>query len=322
MEPERAHKIGLNLMKLMGDQSVDGSFRVKTKLGELRNPIGNSAGFDKTAKHLDVLQKLGFGYLVAGTVTLTAWPGHPKPRIARNPSEKTMVNALGFPNPGVDKFIENLERQRLKVPVVASVSGRTIPDIVECYGRIQSKVAGVELNLSSPNTSKLADFRELEVFTDLVKQMVGKREKPTYLKIPPLIDDTQFSKVLKLVKAWSDAGFDGVTAANAMPVKEPRVSIGTGGFSGPPLFPKVLSAIGMIRREVRREDFEVNACGGISDAQDVKAALAAGANTVQIFTAIVFEGPGLIKRILTNMKNEKEQKLEEQQSLSSPATSA
>jgi len=299
----------------MGDLSVnDGSFRVKTKLGELRNPIGNSAGFDKTAEHLSALQKLGFGYLNAGTVTLQPLPGHPKPRVVRNPSEKTMVNALGFPNPGVDRFIANLERQRLKVPVVVSISGRAIPDIVECYEKIQSKAAGVELNLSSPNTSKLADLRELDVFTELVRQMIGKREKPTYLKIPPLIEDSQFSKVLKLVRIWSDAGFDGVTAANAIPVEEPRVSIGTGGLSGPPLFPNLLRAIGMIRKEgSSREDFEVNAVGGISNARDVKAALAAGANTVQIFTAIVFEGPGLIKSILTDLKNDKVRKQEEEE---------
>jgi dihydroorotate dehydrogenase len=127
------------------------------------------------------------------------------------------------------------------------------------------------------------------------------RRKPTYLKIPPFIDENQFSKVLELVKFWASLGFDGVTAANSIPVDEPRVSIKTGGFSGPPLFPNLMKEIKIIRENVPK-DFEVNAIGGISNADNVRTALSSGANTVQVYTSLVFEGPGLIKQILNEMQ--------------------
>ena len=212
-----------------------------------------------------------------------------------------MVNALGFPNPGVEVFIKNLQSQKVKVPVIGSVSGRELENIAKCYDKLQPHVAGIELNLSSPNTSKLKDFRELESFKELTQSMRPLRRKPTYLKIPPFIDENQFAKVLELVKYWASLDFDGVTAANAIPVDEPRVSIKTGGFSGPPLFPNLVKAIKIIRQNVPKE-FEVNAIGGISNADNVKTALASGANTVQVLTSLVFEGPGLIKEILNDMR--------------------
>ncbi len=306
IEPERAHALGMSFMRLVPAVNIDDpSLQVKTKFGIIRNPIGLGAGFDKTASHLSAIERLGFGYLIAGTVTFDPWPGHPKPRIVRNPRDKTMVNAFGFPNPGVKVFIQNLKRQKVKVPVIGSVSGRELESITKCYDKLQPHVAGIELNLSSPNTAKLKDFRELEPFKELVQSMLPLKRKPTYLKIPPLIDDIQFSKILELVKFWASLGFDGVTAANAIPVDEPRVSIKTGGFSGPPLFPKLLKAIKIIRENVPK-DFEINAIGGISSAEDVRSAMSAGANTVQILTGLVFEGPGLIKQILNNLRNKTE----------------
>ncbi len=302
IEPERAHALGMSFMRLVPAVNIDeASLHVKTKFGVLRNPIGLAAGFDKTGEHLSAIERLGFGYLIAGTVTLDPWPGHPKPRIVRYPKDKTMVNALGFPNPGVDVFIENLKRQKVKVPVLGSVSGRELESIVKCYDKLQPNVAGIELNLSSPNTSKLKDFRKPDSFKELAQSMRPLKRKPTYLKIPPYVDETQFLEVLELVKFWEQLGFDGVTAANAIPVDEPRVSIKTGGFSGPPLFPNLIKAIKIIRQNVPK-DFEVNAIGGISSAENIRTAMSEGANTVQILTALVFEGPGLIKQILNDLK--------------------
>lgn len=302
LEPERAHALGMSFMRLYPSVNIDDpKLQVKTKFGILRNPIGLGGGFDKTGTNLSAIERLGFGYLIAGTVTLDPWPGHPKPRIVRYPKDKTMVNALGFPNPGVEVFIRNIQSQKVKVPIIGSVSGRELESITKCYDKLQPHVAGIELNLSSPNTAKLKDFRELESFKELAQSMRPLRRKPTYLKIPPFIDDNQFAKVLELVKFWASLDFDGVTAANAIPVDEPRVSIKTGGFSGPPLFPNLVKAINIIRQNVPKE-FEVNAIGGISNADNVRAALASGANTVQVLTSLVFEGPGLIKHILNDMR--------------------
>ena len=303
IEPERAHALGMAFMRLYPTVDIeDPALQVKTKFGLLRNPIGLGAGFDKTATHLSTIERLGFGYLVVGTVTLDPWAGHPKPRIVRYPSDKTMVNALGFPNPGAEAFIKNLHSQKVDVPILGSVSGRELESIAKCFDKLQPQVAGIELNLSSPNTAKLKDFRELDAFKELAQSMQSLKRKPTYLKIPPYQNENQFSKIMDLVKYWASLGFDGVTAANAVPVEEPRVAAKVGGFSGPPLFPNLIKAIRIVRNNVPK-DFEVNAIGGISNAENVREVMSAGANTVQILTSLVFEGPGLIKRILNDLRS-------------------
>jgi dihydroorotate dehydrogenase len=301
LDPERAHALGVFFTKFLPDNSIDDtSLRVKTSFGDLRNPIGLAGGFDKTGKHLATLQKLGFGYLVAGTITLDPWPGHPKPRIVRNVKERTLVNCLGFPNPGADGFIQNLKRQKLNIPTVASISGRAESSIIECFQKIQPFVSAIELNISSPNTANLKDLRETDSFFSLAKKMVQVKKLPTFLKVPPFSDEDQSKRNLEMIKVWSDFGFEGVTASNALPTTEPRLSIGAGGYSGPPLLKFTLNAIREIRNIVSK-DFEINSVGGISTPHDMKEALDQGATTVQLMTALVYNGPGLIKQMLKEL---------------------
>jgi dihydroorotate dehydrogenase len=299
LAPERAHKVGLSLMRFAPKIRVE-SMPVKTALGELANPLGLAAGYDKTGRHLRSLARLGFGYLVAGTFTLSSWQGNPKPRVARNKKDRTLVNALGFPNPGVDAFVRGLSSLgALGVPVVASISGKTIDDVLGCYSKVQPHVAGVELNLSSPNTPKLTDLREPAAFAQLAQALRDAKAKPTYLKTPPHLDEAQFDGIMGLVKKWESLGFEGVTASNSIPVEDPRMAVGKGGWSGPPLFDHTKAAVERVRRSVD-SSFEVNACGGISSPSDAAALLELGATTVQIFTGLVYQGPALVKSILTD----------------------
>jgi dihydroorotate dehydrogenase len=299
LAPEKAHNVGLSLMRLASRISVE-PILVKTALGELANPLGLPAGYDKTGSHLHSLARLGFGYIVAGTFTLSPWPGNPKPRVARNKEDKTLVNALGFPNPGIGAFIDNLTSHRaLEMPVVASLSGKTIEDVLSCYSKVQQHVAGVELNLSSPNTPDLRDLREPAAFSELARALKDAKAKPTYLKIPPYADDAQFDGVMDLVKKWESLGFEGVTASNSMPVEDARMAVGRGAWSGPPLLDRTKKAVERIRRSVG-PSFEVNACGGISSPADAAALLELGATTIQVFTALVYQGPALVKSILTD----------------------
>ncbi len=164
LDPERAHNVGLSLIKFASKVSYK-PIPTRTALGDLANPIGLAAGYDKTGRYVRSLSKLGFGYIVAGTFTKNPWQGNPKPRVARNREEQTLVNALGFPNPGIDAFIASLTSgKRVGVPVVASISGGSIEDIVLVYSKIQPHVAGVELNLSSPNTPILHGPQGAHVF--------------------------------------------------------------------------------------------------------------------------------------------------------------
>jgi dihydroorotate dehydrogenase len=299
LAPERAHDVGLSLMRFASRIRVE-PMPVRTALGELANPLGAPAGYDKTGRHLHNLARLAFGYIVAGTFTLTPWPGNPKPRVARNKADKTLVNALGFPNPGIDAFIGNLaSRTALDTPVVASISGKTMEDVLGCYAKVQEHVAGVELNLSSPNTPDLRDLREPAAFAELAQALKDAKAKPTYLKTPPYAGDAQFEGVMELVKKWESLGFEGVTASNSMPVEDARMAVGRGGWSGPPLLDRTKKAVERIRRSVG-PSFEVNACGGISSPEDAAALLELGATTIQVFTALVYQGPALVRSILTD----------------------
>jgi len=299
LDPERAHNLGLSLMRFASKISAE-SVPVKTALGELANPLGLAAGYDKSGGHLASLSKLGFGYLVAGTFTLKPWKGNPKPRVSRNRTDKTLVNALGFPNPGIDSFIARLSSHGApKVPIVASISGKTAEDVLGCYAKVQPHVAGVELNLSSPNTPDLRDLREPSAFADLAQAMKDSKLKPTYLKAPPWVDEAQYDGVLGLVKKWESLDFEGVTASNSVPVEDARMAVGRGGWSGPPLLDHTKKAVERIRKATGPA-FEVNACGGISSPADAAVLLGLGATTLQLFTALVYQGPSIMKEILAD----------------------
>jgi len=299
LAPERAHNLGLSLMRFA--PTFEGEpIQVRTALGTLSNPLGLAAGYDKSGRHLRDVAKLGFGYVVAGTFTAGPWPGNPKPRVARNKADKTLVNALGFPNPGIDAFVKGLLSQSpLPSPVVASISGKTAEDVLACYSKVQAGVAGVEVNLSSPNTPNLRDLREPSVFAELAGALRASKSKPTYLKTQPFLDDHQFEGVLELVRKWEDLGFEGVTASNSIPVEDARMAVGRGGLSGPPLLEHTKKALERIRAATS-PSFEVNACGGISSPADAAALLEQGATTIQLFTALIYQGPALVRSILTD----------------------
>lgn len=324
MDPERAHTIGMFFLKhFVGEQikESDKRFVVRTAFGEIRNPVGLAAGFDKTGKYISILQKLGFGYIVAGTITLDQWPGHPKPRIVRDAKEGTLLNCLGFPNPGADAFVKNISGQEIKIPLVASLSGRTESSIVECYQKLESHVSALELNLSSPNTKDLKDLREMDSFRSLALKLSSIKHKPIYLKVPPFIDSKQTEKNIEMIKIWQHLGFEGVTASNSVPTSDARLSVGSGGLSGPPLLRYTIDAVREIRKVVPR-NFEVNAVGGISSGEDVQAILNEGATTVQLYTSLVYEGPSVVRNILRDLKVEDDVKSSKENLVSPSSRSA
>ncbi len=134
---------------------------------------------------------------------------------------------------------------------------------------------------------------------ELAQKMVPARSKPAYLKIPPYADDREFKDTLENVRTWDHLGFAGVTASNSLRIPDERMAIGTGGYSGPPLFEHTKEAVARIRRSVS-PSFEINACGGVSGPADAVALLELGATTVQVFTSLVYQGPSLMKRILND----------------------
>ena len=269
----------------------------------LRNPVGLAAGLDKHCAALDSLAALGFGYVVGGTVTAHPRPGNPKPRVLRLTEQESVINTLGFPGDGLDAALVRLERlRRMPARVLVSIAALDEAETAGCAARLQPLVDGVEVNISSPNTAGLRRFQEPEALRGLLGMLNAVRLKPLFVKIPPWTNDEERDQVLPLVRVCREAGVDAVTAANTIPVEDARLATGRGGLSGRAILDNMLTMLPDIRSELGGA-VGLNACGGIASADDARAALEAGADTVQLYTALVFQGPGLVEEICRGLRD-------------------
>ena len=275
--------------------------RLRVTLGSLTlpNPIGLAAGFDKNCEMSKTLFRLGFGYLTLGTITLNPREGNPRPRIWRRPGH-SLNNSMGLPNIGVQRIIPNLlkEKEKHVAPLIVSISGLGVEEFVECYRKIESFADGIELNISSPNTAGVRVFQEPPILSRLLEEIGKVRDSkiPIWVKIPPYFDEKGRENVLDLVAVCVNRSVDGITAINTKPVKEQRASIGTGGLSGPPIFEDMIRIVKEIYTQTGGR-IPINACGGISTGGDAWRALESGASSVQLYTALIYQGPTVASRL-------------------------
>jgi dihydroorotate dehydrogenase len=305
--PETAHGIAKWFFKRSGLWKPASRFlcvkderlRIKLDQLDLTNPIGLAAGFDKNCEMWKSLFLMGFGYLTLGTVTLNARDGNPKPRIWRHPQDHSLINSMGLPNDGARKISTNLLREQSDSrPMIVSISGLTIDEFAECCQMIEPLATGVELNISTPNTVGVRIFQEpdtLETLLIAINKTKSPR-KPIWVKLPPYFNDKEREKIQNLVSVCVRNSVNGLTLINTKMVDEPSASIGTGGLSGPPIFNDMIRIVSDIYKETDGK-IPINACGGISSGLDAWRALEAGASTVQIYTAFIYQGPGVISKI-------------------------
>jgi dihydroorotate dehydrogenase len=302
LPPEAAHRVANALLGLplgwrrMGGAPDDPALGTSIAGIELRNPVGLAAGFDKTCAHLDQLGRLGFGYVVGGTITRAPRHGNPKPRIVRYRDRGAMVNAMGLPNPGADAAARHLAAHPRTAPRIVSIADEATADALEAFERLAPLVDAVELNASCPNVSWGRDRDNEAHLADLLDGFRARSETPVFVKLPPFVTDVEREVVLALAKIAQDRGAAALTCANTRPHEEPRLSVGRGGLSGRDLraaTPGIVAAV----RETTGGALPVNACGGIATPDDVRACLDAGATTVQIYTSLVYEGPGIVGRL-------------------------
>ena len=152
------------------------------------NPVGLAAGFDKDCRLLPSLATWGFGYMVAGTVTLDPRPGNARPRLFRDPAQQSLTNALGFPGGGLAAAARELAHARDRtagVPIAASISGTSIHEMAACHRMLEPLVDAVEVNISSPNTAGLRVFHEPAALDELLERLNEGRAKPLVVKLPP-----------------------------------------------------------------------------------------------------------------------------------------
>lgn len=276
----------------------DERLRIQVGRLSLSNPVGLAAGYDKDCRMSTGLFNIGFGYLTLGTVTLNPREGNPKPRLWRYPSE-SLVNSMGFPNEGAPRVAAGFSKQKKRLgPTIVSVSGLSVEEIVECYRQIEPLVDGIEINISTPNTAGVRIFREPAILMKLLDAIASLRNqaKPLWLKIPPYFNDNERENVLALVEVCVRKSVDGLTAANARPIQEARASTGTGGLSGSLIYEDMLRIVADIYSYTSGK-LPINACGGVSSGLKAWRAFEVGASSVQLYTALIYEGPGVVSKI-------------------------
>ncbi len=300
LPPEAAHRLAGTLLGMplpwqrIGGRAPDDPRLHVTLAGiPLKNPIGLAAGFDKGCAHLGALGRLGFGYVVGGTVTRRPRRGGPKPRIVRDPAAGSMVNAMGLPNPGAEAVAKTLGRSERTAPRLVSLADEGVEEALAALGALEPLVDGFELNASSPNAGWRHETAHL---AELLRTLRNRTDKPIFVKLPPFESDHGRRGVLEMAVAAHETGASGLTCSNTRPVEEPRLPSGRGGLSGRPLYARTTAIVREVRA-VTGGALPINACGGIFTAADALACIEAGATTIQIYTGMIYEGPAIVGSI-------------------------
>lgn len=328
LQPETAHNLTISLLaKGVGVPSApplvtrDPRLAVELPVSGLRlpNPIGLAAGFDKNAEAFSAMLRHGFGFVEAGTVTPLPQDGNPKPRLFRLTEDRAVINRMGFNNQGLEPFVKRLyARDRAGGIVGANVgANKTSEDRVADYmtgmNAVWAQADYVTLNISSPNTPGLRGLQDREALEALLRRAAEARRsleaahgpRPVFLKVAPDLDETAIAEICEV--ALGSGALTGLIVSNttlARPDTLKSVHRGeTGGLSGAPLMQASTEVLGRFAQHLKGE-LDLIGAGGIGSDDDVRAKLAAGAQAVQLYSALVYEGVELVSRICADLMAE------------------
>jgi dihydroorotate dehydrogenase len=308
---ESAHRATLGLVGiaapfLPGAAPDDPRLKV-TALGlDFPNPVGLAAGFDKDAEVPGAMARFGFGFVECGTVTPRSQAGNPRPRLFRLSQDKAVINRMGFNNRGMDQAARNLCTRKGAGIVGINIgankdSADRVADYVLGFRTLAPLADYVTVNVSSPNTPGLRGLQNREELTRLLGALTEARGKkslhlPILLKIAPDLDGHALDEIADVVRA---SGIEGLIVSNTTIARPPLRSAHagqSGGLSGKPLF---LPSTQILKEMHQRLNGGVTlvGVGGIASGQDAYAKIRAGAGLVQLYSALVFQGPGLVARI-------------------------
>jgi dihydroorotate dehydrogenase len=305
MDAEAAHRLTMSALKLAPvSKPAKSDPRLAQKLFglEFPNPVGLAAGFDKNGEVIAAMLGLGFGFVEAGTVTPRPQEGNPKPRLFRLAEDRAVINRMGFNNQGHAALLDRLRRMSFNGIVGINIgankdSADRIADYVAGLKAFADRASYITVNVSSPNTPGLRGLQsKAELHELLGKLNESKRSTPLLLKIAPDLDETSLEDIATCCK---DGAVDGVIMSNTTISRPPltsRYASEQGGLSGKPLFD--LSTRQLARFYlITGGRIPLIGAGGISGARTAWTKIAAGASLLQLYTALVFKGPRLIRDI-------------------------
>lgn len=323
LDPETAHHLSLTSLRVAARLGRLNPLRIaplenpRLTLGiRFPNPVGLAAGMDKNGDYLDGLAALGFGFIELGTVTPVAQHGNPKPRLFRLPEARALINRMGFNNKGVDYLVERVRKARYRGVLGINVGkSRITPvqnaldDYLVCLRKVYASASYVAVNISSPNTPGLRTLQYGDRLDRLLAGLKGEQINlerqhgkyvPLAVKIAP---DLELEELDAIAASVRKHGIDAVIATNTTSAR-PDVqglphSDEDGGLSGRPLARSSTRIVAELRR-LHGNAFPIIGCGGIFSADDAAQKLRAGAELIQIYTGLIYQGPAIIPELVAS----------------------
>ncbi|MES3010756.1 MAG: quinone-dependent dihydroorotate dehydrogenase [Pseudomonadota bacterium] len=328
LDPEAAHDLTLaTLARVQGTPLqwayCSGFVNDPVTVAGLRFPnrVGLAAGLDKNARCIDGLGAMGFGFVEVGTVTPKAQPGNPKPRMFRLPEANALINRLGFNNGGLDAFVANVQkasfRQHGRIlglnigKNAATPIEKATDDYLACLEGVYPHADYVTVNISSPNTKNLRALQSDAALDGLLGALAERRETlaqahqrrvPLFVKIAPDLDEAQVAVIAATLQRH---GMDGVVATNTTlsrdAVQGQAHAQEAGGLSGAPVLAMSNRVIAQLRAALGTA-FPIIGVGGVMSAADAVSKIEAGADLVQIYTGLIYQGPALVTQAANSIK--------------------
>jgi len=323
LPPEAAHTAtisalsrGIGVPSAPPSRSRDLGVKLPVSGLELPNPVGLAAGFDKNAEVFSAMLKFGFGFVECGTVTPLPQAGNPKPRLFRLREDGAVINRMGFNNEGLGPFVQRLSARKREDGIVGANVGANklsedrVADYVTGMQAVWPHADYITLNISSPNTPGLRGLQDKSALEDLLGRCgtTGEALKaqsgfvPIFLKVAPDLDDLAIAEIAAAARAapyLHGLIVSNTTLARPETLQSEHKSE-AGGLSGAPLMAKSTEVLAAFKGEVG-DRLDLIGVGGISSASDVRAKLEAGAQAVQLYSALALRGPGLITQILDDL---------------------
>jgi dihydroorotate dehydrogenase len=314
LPPETAHRVTVGALRLglapHRARPDPTSLRIRLWGKSFTNPIGLAAGFDKDAEVPDAMLRFGFGFVECGTVTPRPQPGNPRPRLFRLVEDEALINRLGFNNHGLAAAAARLRARRKRGGIVGANIGKNrdtaddIADYVQGVTALAPLADYLVVNVSSPNTPGLRELQRKSTVMALIERLLAARASvipdnppPLLLKIAP---DLSPADRADLAQAALASGIDGLVIANTTVARPPSLLSAQahepGGLSGRPLFTPSTALLAEIYR-LTSGKLPIIGVGGIASGADAYEKVRAGASLVQLYTSLVYHGPGLVQRI-------------------------
>lgn len=282
------------------------------------NPVGLAGGLDKNGEFYNDMADYGFGFVEIGSLTPKPQDGNPKPRCFRVPQDKAIINRFGINNKGVKNAVEHLKKERPEVIVAANISKNTTSinedaakDYETSFALLYDFVDMFVVNISCPNVVGLTALQDISFLSDIVDRLLDLRRyydtyRPILLKVSPDLSREQMDDIIDYCLR---SGIDGIVAGNTtrsrdgLTIPQSKIDeIGNGGMSGAPVHKKNLELVRYIHTKSQGR-LPIIGVGGIMSGKDAQAMIEAGASLVEIYSGFIYEGPGLVKNIITHLEN-------------------